>query len=390
MNPIKPLDEKAQQAAEWLMEQYWILRDQEPEKYRLIRERESELKQYFYELLGFHLIIHLHFIKLEKIPSQPESWMGIPTFSTTQHYVMLCCLLAFLEEKQTHVQQFILSDLCDYIRTMYPPATPIKWENYTCRRILVQVLKFAEKMNMIKTVEGQIDTYSSDIQYEVLYDIEVVSRYFMRFLSQELYQKSNIEQLLNRSAQAEETLKERKIRLYQQLILSPVVYIQETGREDFEFIRSKFNYLRDEIESCTPYQFELYSNTALVVTKQDSFYQKTFPSRNTLDFICLQLASLVRNKIQMNVIDVDSGGIVHLTYGEMSCLLNECKRLHQEKWSKRYRVISSDRVMDEVLSYLVEWKMARVDGKMSLIQLLPLFGRLIGEYTLDEEEIDET
>lgn len=65
---VAMFDEKAQTALRLLMEKFWILRLEEPELYQVVRERENMLKRYVDEKLGFDLIVHQHFIKLEKSP----------------------------------------------------------------------------------------------------------------------------------------------------------------------------------------------------------------------------------------------------------------------------------------------------------------------------------
>jgi Protein of unknown function (DUF2398). len=81
-------DEQAQTALRILLERFWVLRLKEPETYQLIREREKVLKRYFVEKFGFDLIVHQHFIKLEKIPVETKSWMGIQDFQETRDYVI--------------------------------------------------------------------------------------------------------------------------------------------------------------------------------------------------------------------------------------------------------------------------------------------------------------
>ena len=112
-------DEKAQTALRILLEKFWVLRLQEPEIYQLIREREKVLKRYIDEKFGFDLIVHQHFIKLEKIPVETKSWMGIQDFQEPRDYAIFCCALAFTENRSVD-EQFLLSDICEDIKDMYP------------------------------------------------------------------------------------------------------------------------------------------------------------------------------------------------------------------------------------------------------------------------------
>lgn len=112
-------DEKAKEAMTALFENFWIVREEEPELYQKIREREKVLKRYLQEKFGYRLIIHRYFAKLEKIPAEPESWMGIQDFQDILDYALFCCLLAYLESKAVD-EKFLLSDLCEEIQAMYP------------------------------------------------------------------------------------------------------------------------------------------------------------------------------------------------------------------------------------------------------------------------------
>src|SRR5699024_9364456 len=92
---VAMFDEKAQTALRLLMEKFWILRLEEPELYQVVRERENMLKRYVDEKLGFDLIVHQHFIKLEKIPVEAKPWMGIQEFQEPRDYAIFCCALAY-------------------------------------------------------------------------------------------------------------------------------------------------------------------------------------------------------------------------------------------------------------------------------------------------------
>lgn len=70
-------DERACEALGYLLGQFWILREKEPEKYQLVRDRERVLRGYLLDKLGLNLIVHRHFAKLEKVPVVPQVWMGI-------------------------------------------------------------------------------------------------------------------------------------------------------------------------------------------------------------------------------------------------------------------------------------------------------------------------
>src|SRR5690625_2105267 len=215
-------DEKAQRALRILMENFWVLRLQEPEIYQLIREREKVLRRYVDEKFGFDLMVHQHFIKLEKIPVETKSWMGIQDFQESRDYAIFCCAFAFTENLSVD-EQFLLSDICEEIKDLYPGEIALEWTNYNHRRSLVRVIRQMEKLAILTTVEGEIDQFAMDEEQEVLYETTIYARYFMRSYPKDLFEYESIEEILQSEWERHEVDARRK-RVYRKLMTSPVVY----------------------------------------------------------------------------------------------------------------------------------------------------------------------
>ena len=75
---------------------------------------------------------------MEKIPVVPEGFMGIRDLSSKEEYAYLCMLLMFLEDKDAQ-EQFILSQLTEYLAANMPGELS-DWTLYTNRRKLIRVL----------------------------------------------------------------------------------------------------------------------------------------------------------------------------------------------------------------------------------------------------------
>src|SRR5699024_8985835 len=240
-------DEKAQKALRILMEKFWILRLEEPETYQLIREREKMIKRYVDEKFGFDLIVHQHFIKLEKIPVETKSWMGIQEFQESRDYAIFCCALAFTESRSVD-EQFLLSDICEDIKDLYPGDIPLDWTNYNHRRSLVRVIKMMEKFSIIETVEGEIDRFAMDEELEVLYETTIYARYFMRSYPKDLFEYDSVQDILDSEWERHEA-DERRKRVYRKLMISPVVYRESDDDPDFAYIRNYRNRLKDDLEA---------------------------------------------------------------------------------------------------------------------------------------------
>ena len=101
-----------------LLENYIILKDNDKELYYDIKDNINDYMNMIKEYLSYKLIIKDNFIKLEKVPANPQGFMGIKEFDSIKEYVFFMILLIFLEDKNNE-EQFILSNLTEYIKQNY-------------------------------------------------------------------------------------------------------------------------------------------------------------------------------------------------------------------------------------------------------------------------------
>lgn len=123
-------------------------------------------------------------VKMEKIPALPETCMGIDVFASKEEYAYLCILLMFLEDRDAQ-EQFILSQLTEYIAANMP-GEGVDWTLYTNRRRLVKVLRYAAGQGIIRVTDGSDDAFMDQETGEVLYENTGASRYFMRNFSRDI------------------------------------------------------------------------------------------------------------------------------------------------------------------------------------------------------------
>lgn len=105
-------------ALEILLERRWILKSREKELYYQIKDELGTVKKFLMEKLGYQVIVNPYLVKVEKMPATPENWMGIQEFTRKIEYVFFCMILMFLEEKEAE-EQFVLSELTEYIQGQY-------------------------------------------------------------------------------------------------------------------------------------------------------------------------------------------------------------------------------------------------------------------------------
>ncbi|WP_461182014.1 TIGR02678 family protein [Virgibacillus kimchii] len=374
-------DEQTQEALGILFEQFWVLRAEEPATYQLIREREKALKRYVSEKFGFDLIVHQHFIKLEKIPVDPKSWMGMQDFTTSKDYAIFCCGLAFTERRSVE-EQFLLSDITEDIQDLYPGEFPLDWTNYQHRKSLVRALKKMTDLRIIKVVDGDIDVFAGNEEHEVLYEVTVHARYFMRSYPDDLFRYQTTEEILDSEWQRHHEDARRK-RVYRKLLFSPAVYRESNDDPDFAYIRNFRNRLREDLEEHTPFQLEVYKNAAMLVMPERKQRFTLFPDQKAIMNVALHFQTYIRE--HPDLYTINALGEIRLTMAEFSQLAGTVKQLYGRGWSKKYRDMSYAMIAEELLQLYKEWEMAAVEPDTEMIILKPAIARMTGHYPKDYE-----
>ncbi len=381
-------DEIAREAAASLLENFWVIREKEPELYQKIRERESVLRNFFLEKLGFNLVIHRMFSRIEKFPVEPEPWMGIQEFRELRDYVLFCCILAYMEGK-TIDEQFLLSDLCEELAALYPGEEGLDWTHYEHRKSLVRVLQFAAELGLVKLVDGDIGEFNYSETSEALYEVPLVSRYFLRSFPRDLTVIERKEDFLKIAAgtteEDENTGLKRRHRVYRRLFLCPVMYAGGPEDPDFLYLRNYRNRIRDDVEKYSSFQFELFKNCAMLTLSENKKMYSIYPDNRAISDIALQFAGIIREEKEADDIPLQYDGSLCLTPVDFEKRVGYCKERYGAGWSKQYREAPVHETARDLLELLMDWRMASQEETTGVISLHPLLARTVGRYPGDFE-----
>lgn len=379
MEQTQLFDEKAIQGMDLLFHHYWILRSDQPEWYQLIREREKVLRRYISDKFGLRLIIHQHFIKLEKIPVEPESWMGIQDFQEQMDYAIFCCALSFLEGKEVD-EQFLLSELCQDIQADYPSDFPLDWTVFTHRKSLIRAVKVLLDFQLIRTIDGDIGRFDHNEEQEVLYEATVYSRYFMRTYPDDFSNYEHWEELLHDDWKLNQE-DERRKRVYRKLFFSPGLQRQDQQDQDFLYIRNFRNRLAEDIEKHSDYKLHVFKNTVFLSISEARQYHQLFPNTKASTDLILQLSSYFHRNLQR--FGPNENGELLVTIGEFEQVIDDLRNQYGTGWAKYFRDMSTNAICSELISAMNDWMMVEEDS--SFIRIRPLVGIIKGKYPADFE-----
>ena len=383
--------EELRRGAQILLENRWVSRREMPDEYLLIRRNEKALRQFFREKCGWPLLVTANFYKLEKIPANPWGFMGIAAMQSIEDYVLLACVMAFLEEYESG-GQFLLGDLAEALLAYYPQEahTPrLNWESYNWRKSLIRVLNFLAEEGIINIVDDESTGFISQgfnadgaIAGEALYEVTNLARYFLRSFPKELSDYVSWQDLLEAdyvtdTNEEARSLRHRRNRIYRELLLKPVFYRQGEYEADFAYLRNRQGRLEDIIQDWFGLHLELYQNGVMAVShEQSTWFNDVFPVRfRGIHDIILHLSHYLRELPPEQVKQP-------MTINQWQGHLEQLSKNTKAGWTKEYREMSLKRLSERLLEEMTSWGMVKVDED-GLITVQSALFRHEGVYPAD-------
>ena len=353
---------------EVLLNKRWILKSREKETYYKIRDALGELRKFTTEKMGCQIIDNSLLIKMEKIPVIPESFMGIQKFSSKEEYAYLCILLMFLEDRDAQ-EQFILSQLTEYI-TANLPGDISDWTLYTNRRKLIRVLRFAVDQGIVDVTDGKDEAFMDDEAGEVLYENTGASRYFMKNFSKDIMEYTKPEDFRESDwfEVDEDRGFARRHRVYKRLIFAPGMYKEDGSPEDFEYLKYYGRRLSEELEQIFDCQVHIHRGSAYLLSGDDCRMGTVFPGNNSISDILLLCFGEIRKKIENGEWKTAADESCLTDRIEFENLIKDVKQEYGSGFSKNYREMPEGEFVKSVIDAMELWMFIR-KGEAQLIRL---------------------
>lgn len=365
---------------EVLINKRWVLKSEDKDLYYRIRDGIGEIRKFAAEKLGCQVIENSLLVKLEKIPAIPESFMGIAEFTSIQEYAFLCILLMFLEDKDAQ-EQFILSQLTEYVMANMP-GEPLDWTLYTCRRRLVKVLRFAAAQGIIRVTDGTEEVFMDEESGEVLYENTGASRYFMRNFSRDIMGYIRPEDF--RESEWYEVDEERGIvrrhRVYNRLLFSVGMYKGIGLEEDFEYLKYYGRRLAEDLEQNFSCRLDIHKGSAFLIMGDDCYMGTAFPGNNALSDIMLLCCARIREKVENKDWEIQSDETIRAGMMEFERMLKDIKAQYGLGFTKYYREMPEGEFVREVQEALEHWTFIRQEEKDYQVIICPSAGKITGRY----------
>lgn len=369
-----------------LLEQFWICKDSDKEQYYRVKRDIPNFQKFLREQLGWKLVHTENLLKLEKRPAHAEAFMGIGEFLEIRDYCILCVVLMYLEDKEEQ-EQFLLSELIDYVGTQLASYMPMDWTSFTQRKSLVRVLQYMEKLQMLRVYEGRSEAFGAEAGQEVLYENTGYSKYFAtsfpidisNFTCWEDFEKTDFEEF-------QETRGSLRInRVYRQLAVCPSMYWENNEDADALYLKNQRQWVKKYMNENLGGNLDIYKNMACFTLDDDDCYGVVHPRDAMLPEVVLLVCAEIRRELAEGRLKKEENETISITDRQFSELLLSCRDKWRDGFSKEYREMEEARFVETVLDYMKQWLMLRQEEGQ--IILYPSVGRMDGHYPEDFQEV---
>jgi uncharacterized protein (TIGR02678 family) len=320
---------------------------------------------------------------MEKIPGRAEEWMGIPAFDQPLEYAFFCLLLVFLEDYGAQ-EQFILSQLTEFLQSTFPGEEKVDWTLYRHRLSLVKVLNFAVEMGLIKVDYGDNNAFTSELETEVLYESTGLSRYFARNFTQNIL-----------SAQSWRDLERdegfdldpdrgalRRHRVYRRLFLSPALLPEGPDDPDFLYLKNFRAMFQRDVEALLGGSLHIHKAAAVLILDAEKNFKDTLPDQKVISGIAIQVCTELRRLVEVGELTPGIDDTILIARDRLEMVIDTCRELYGVGWSKEFRELPADKLYQELITYMRNFSLLEIVNKQE-IRILSPAGKLSGAYPAD-------
>lgn len=367
-------------ALEQLLDKRWILKAENKEEYYQIRDAIGEIRKFASDKLGCQIVENALLVKMEKIPVIAESFMGIQEFSSKEEYAFLCILLMFLEDKDAQ-EQFILSQLTEYIVANMPGET-VDWTLFSNRRKLIKVLRYAVNQGILVITDGSDNSFMDDRDGEVLYENTGASRYFMRSFSHDIMKYSSPDDFGESDwfDLDEDRGIARRHRVYKRLLFAPGMYRSEGSQEDFEYLKYYGRRLSEDLEKTFDCQVHIHKGSAFVFVGNECKMGAVFPGNNVISDVLLLVFGEIQERIAQQKWEVSADETCVVDEIDFERMLLLVKQNYGSGFTKNYREMADGEFVDDVMEQLQRWMFIQKRQEERQIIIYPAAGKMKGRY----------
>ncbi|WP_077612272.1 TIGR02678 family protein [Clostridium sp. Marseille-P2415] len=365
---------------EELMNERWISKYRDRDRYYRIKDELGTVRDFLVEKLGYRIISNSSLVKLEKLPGEALPWMGVQEFKNPSDYALFCVILMFLEDKEAE-EQFVLSQLTEYITASFPEGQ-MAWTVYTNRQRLIRVMKYCMKNDLLLIDDGNGDNFVTDMEAEALYENTGLSKYFVRTFTKNINSYQTVADFFQSEwlDMNEERGVIRRQRVYRKLLLSLGMYREKEQDEDFNYVKNYRSIIENDLEQFLDVSLQIYKSSAYLILGENGDLGRTFPARNSLSDAILLFHAEVRNRVESGELKPEINERILVPLLKLREMIRETRQKYGSGLTKAYREMSGREFEDCLIEELKSLDFLRIDAVTEEVQIMPVAGKIMGTY----------
>ena len=366
-----------------LLENDLIKKENNRELYNNIINKRREITKYFKENYNWNLYSDRNIIRLEKIPSTPEIYMGNTFFTTKEEYCIFVALLITLE-KYSIKEKFIFIDAFNSLKINLEDTMDISWEKRIYRKAVKKVFEFAEEKGLIINKEHILITGEENNidDIKILYEkTELCSYKYLLNNFNDIFSFNSYEDFEKKQ---EDT--NAKQSLNRKLISKPVIYLSDLTEEERREIpnRRSLNKFVENIEG----KIQVHKNGVFLFFNEGQigeFYPNSNKSEN---IILLNINNILREKIRNKEIYLDEDNDTFtLERKDLKSIIENFIEENKEWLPNKLKEKTSENLLEDIIKKMKEWLF--LEEKENKLIFLPAIGKITGYFEKEEEDTEE-
>lgn len=365
---------------EELMNERWISKYKDRDRYYRVKDEIGAIRPFLVEKLGYRIISNSSLIKLEKLPGEALPWMGIQEFKDQEDYALFCVILMFLEDKESE-EQFVLSQLTEYITAGYPEGK-MTWTVYANRQRLIRVMKYCMKNDLFFINDGSGESFITNIDAEALYENTGLSKYFVRTFTKDISSYHTVSDFFQSEwlDMNEDRGVVRRQRVYRKLLLSIGIYREKEQDEDFNYVKNYRSVIENDLEELLDASLQVYKSSAYLVLGEEGDLGKVFPARNSLSDAILLLHGEIKKRVDAGELKIELNERIMIPRIKIKEIILEVRKQYGSGLSKAFREMSAPEFVQQVEEELVSLDFLRLNEVTEEAEIMPVAGKIMGKY----------
>jgi uncharacterized protein (TIGR02678 family) len=376
-----------------LLDGFAVLASDDPTVFRTIRARQKEMRTWFYDMVGWWLIVTGDCAYLAKHPVAVLPWHGFDTdrdrpLQQALDYELLVWALWYGERKpldHTFLIGMLASEIAEETRP-YVGTGHIDWNHRAHRESLVRAMRVLEHLGAVRRLDGEAEWFERDgVDADTVYEFTPVAR---------LMRTQPAAELLPDGVTIGTAAQERPVtvqqRLYRALLTLPAV-LAEFEPEGFALLQrnDKRMSIAADIEDHVGWQLEVTTSYAALMRQREAGAQPSFPTGHIITritlLLCQHLRAVVAGKARgVASLTPDGFDRVIISRERFQSELGRVKQKYDKWWGATTRARGLGSLAEDVLDCMRGWGLALGPAADDQITIYPTAARFGAVYTDDE------